>query len=161
MTMDSSTQSQGIDWARLFFSFEGRTRRTHFWIAWLILFFGGMVLGMIPLVNMLCIALIWPHLAIGVKRLHDMGKPGWMIAIPYVLGVLAWIVAIFTVGAGAIMNAAALDAEDPTAILTTFGPAAMVLLASVFVSIAFWLWLGLGGSQRGDNKYGPNPKGEA
>ncbi len=141
------------------FSFDGRLRRSHFWIAWLILFAIGFVVGMIPVINLLGFVLLWPHLAIGVKRLHDMGKPGWLIAIPYVAGVAAWIGAFIMVGAGAIMNAAALDAEDPAAFLATFGPAVGILAASCLLSLVFWLWIGLADSQRGANPHGPNPKG--
>ena len=28
------------------------------------------------------------------------------------------------------------------------------------VGIAFWLWIGIGEGQRGDNRFGPNPKGQ-
>lgn len=159
MTEQISSSSSGFDFQKALLSFDGRLRRSHFWIAWLILFAIGSVVWMIPVINLLGIVLLWPHLAIGVKRLHDMGKPGWLIAIPYVAGAVAWIGAFVMVGAGAIMNASALDAEDPAAFIATFGPAAGILAVSCLLSIAFWLWMGLADGQRGDNAYGPNPKG--
>ena len=90
MTDQLSSSNSGFDFQKAMFSFDGRLRRSHFWIAWLILFAIGFVVGMVPVINMLGIVLLWPHLAIGVKRLHDMGKPGWLIAIPYV----GWIVVL-------------------------------------------------------------------
>ncbi|HEY5071429.1 MAG TPA: DUF805 domain-containing protein [Caulobacteraceae bacterium] len=96
-----------MDFKNLFLSFQGRTRRSHFWIGLVILwviqtviwsftvggamsaaaargqpgdiagaFSGVGLIGMIVL-----IALIWPSLAIQVKRWHDRDKSGWMVLI--------------------------------------------------------------------------------
>lgn len=149
-----------INWGQLFFSFEGRTRRSHFWIAWLILLGVGVVLGWLPLLGMLLsILLIWPNLAITVKRLHDMGRSGWLVLIPWVLGLGALIAGFSIVGFSLILNQAAFEAEDPAVIIGTMGPAMLLFLASIVVNLAFLLWIGLTDSQPGDNRYGPNPKG--
>jgi len=85
MTDQGSSQIQSFDWQKLLFSFEGRTRRSHFWIGWLICLGVGVVAGWIPLIGFfISIALIWPNLAITVKRLHDMGMSGWIAAVPFV-----------------------------------------------------------------------------
>ena len=160
MTIDSSTQVQGFDWKHLLFSFEGRTRRSHFWIGWLICLGLGVVFGSIPLLGLvLSVALIWPNLAITVKRLHDMGHTGWLAAIPYVVGILGTFVAMMMMGASAFMNASALEREDPAAILALIGPAMGVFGIMLLVGLGFLLWIGLSDSQRGDNRFGPNPKG--
>ncbi|WP_341019957.1 DUF805 domain-containing protein [Brevundimonas diminuta] len=148
------------DFATAMLSFNGRLRRQHFWISWLILLGGGLVLNLIPFLNLLGIALLWPHLAIGVKRLHDMGKSGWLIAIPYVVMVGGWIFAFMSIGVSAFMNAQAIENEDPAVILSTFGPAFGIILLISLVGLGFLLWIGISDSQKGDNKYGPNPKGE-
>ena len=148
------------DFATAMFSFNGRLRRQHFWISWLILFGVGLVLNFIPFLNLLGFVLLWPHLAIGVKRLHDMGKAGWLIAIPYVVMIGGWVFAFMSIGVSAFMNAQALENEDPAVILSTFGPALGILSLTWLVAVGFWLWIGLSDSQPGDNKYGPNPKGE-
>jgi hypothetical protein len=50
-------------------SFNGRIRRQHFWIGWLICLGAGVVLGWIPILGtLLSIALIWPNLAISVME---------------------------------------------------------------------------------------------
>lgn len=149
-----------FDFARALFSFEGRLRRSHYWIAWAITFGTGFLLNFIPLLNLLGIVLLWPHLAIGAKRLHDMGHSGWLIAIPYVVMIGGWIYAFASIGVSALLNAEQLGAEDPAAIMATFGPAAGALMLTWLVGIAFWLWMGLADSQRGANRFGPNPKGE-
>ena len=159
MTMDSSTQVQSFDWKHLFLSFEGRTRRSHFWIGWLVCFGLGVVLGWIPLIGgLIGIVLIWPNLAITVKRLHDMGHTGWLAAIPYVVGIVGSIVAMSMMGFNAVMNASALENEDPAAIMGLMGPALGLFGLIFLVGLGFLLWVGLTDSQRGDNRFGPNPK---
>ena len=160
MTTESPTQVQSFDWKHLFFSFEGRTRRSHFWIGWLVCLGAGVVAGWLPLIGLvISIALIWPNLAITVKRLHDMGHTGWLAAIPYVVGIIGGIAAISMMGATAIMNASALEAEDPAAIMALLGPAFGLFALIFLVALGFLLWVGLTDSQRGDNRFGPNPKG--
>jgi len=160
MTMESSTQVQSFDWKHLFFSFEGRARRSHFWIAWLVCLGLGVVFGWIPLLGfILSIALIWPNLAITVKRLHDMGHTGWFAAIPYAVGFIGTIVAFSMIGASAFLNAAALEKEDPAAIFALVGPAMGLFGLMFLVGLGFLLWIGLTDSQRGENRFGPNPKG--
>ena len=118
MSMESAHQIQSFDWQKLLFSFEGRIRRSHFWIGWLICLGIGVVAGWLPIIGgLISIALIWPNLAISVKRLHDMGKSGWLVAVPWVVSVIGTIFAIGMIGLSAVRNASALEREDPLAIL--------------------------------------------
>jgi uncharacterized membrane protein YhaH (DUF805 family) len=159
MTTESPTQVQSFDWKHLFLSFEGRTRRSHFWIGWLVCLGLGVVFSWIPLLGLLLsIALIWPNLAITVKRLHDMGHTGWLAAIPYVVGIVGTIVAVSMIGATAVMNATALENEDPAAIFALIGPAIGLFALMFLVGLGFLLWIGITDSQPGDNRFGPNPK---
>lgn len=160
MTTESPTQVQGFDWKHLFLSFEGRTRRSHFWIGWLVCLGLGVVFGWIPVLGFfLSIALIWPNLAITVKRLHDMGHTGWLAAIPYAVGIFGTIAAVMMMGVTAFMNAAALENEDPGAIFALIGPAIGLFGLMFLIGFGFLLWIGLTDSQRGDNRFGANPKG--
>ncbi|HYD27375.1 DUF805 domain-containing protein [Brevundimonas sp.] len=159
MTMESPSQVQGFDWKQLFFSFEGRTRRSHFWIGWLVCLGLGVVFGWIPILGFfLSIALIWPNLAITVKRLHDMGHSGWLAAIPYVVGIVGSIAAVMMIGASAFMNASALENEDPAAIFALIAPAMGLFGVMLLVGFGFLLWIGVTDGQRGDNRFGPDPK---
>ncbi|WIY70311.1 DUF805 domain-containing protein [Aquidulcibacter paucihalophilus] len=160
MSTETSAPVQGLDWQKLLFSFEGRTRRSHFWIGWLICVGAGWVANFIPFVGQLIsIALIWPNLAISVKRLHDMGQSGWLIAIPWVVSIVGIFVAVGMIGVSALTNTAALEREDPAAILALVGPAIGLFGLLLLVNLGFLLWIGLFEGQRGDNRYGPNPKG--
>ena len=160
MSVESSNQIQAFDWQKLLFSFEGRTRRSHFWIGWLICLGVGVVAGWIPLLGgLISLALIWPNLAISVKRLHDMGKSGWLVAVPWVLSILGIIIGISMIGVSAITNAAALEREDPAAIFALIGPAFGLVAVLFLINLGFLLWIGLSEGQPGDNRFGSNPKG--
>jgi uncharacterized membrane protein YhaH (DUF805 family) len=159
MTVETTNQIQGFDWQKLLFSFEGRTRRSHFWIGWLICLGVGVVAGWIPILGgLISLALIWPNLAISVKRLHDMGKTGWLVAIPWVVSIVGTIVAISMIGITAVTSAGALDDEDPAAIFALIGPALGLFALLALVNLGFLLWIGLSEGQPGSNRFGQNPK---
>ena len=68
--------------------FKGRARRKEYWIFVLVNAVISIVLGMIgALIKMPWIGSIYglivlvPSLAVGVRRLHDIGKSGWMLLI--------------------------------------------------------------------------------
>lgn len=160
MTYETSSQIQAFDWQKLLFSFEGRTRRSHFWIGWLICLGLSVVAGWIPILGFfISVALIWPNLAIAVKRLHDMGKSGWLVAVPWVATFVCISVGVAMIGVSAIANQAALDREDPAAILALIGPALGLFILVFVINLGFLLWIGISESQPGDNRFGPNPKG--
>lgn len=160
MTTENSHQVQSFDWQKLLFSFEGRTRRSHFLIGWLICLGAGVVAGWIPLIGLfISIALIWPNLAITVKRLHDLGMSGWIAAVPFVANIVGFVMIFVSVGASVFMNATALENEDPAAILALVGPAIGILGLLLLVNFGFLLWVGLVDGKPGSNKYGSNPKG--
>lgn len=149
------------DFASALFSFKGRLRRQHFWISWLILLGVGVVTGWIPVLGgLIALVAIWPNLAIGVKRLHDMGKSGWFVVIPWVANIVGVIMIFGAVGAAVISNPQAFENEDPAVIMSMLGSMMGGLSIMLLAGLGFLLWIGLVDSQRGDNKYGPNPKGE-
>lgn len=151
----------GYDFASAMFSFNGRLRRQHFWISWLILLGAGVVLGWIPILGtILSLVMIWPNIAIVVKRLHDMGKTGWFAVVPWVANIIGFIMIISAVGMSIITNPQAFENEDPAAMMSMIGSMMGGIGIMFLVNIAFLLWIGISDSQRGDNRFGPNPKGE-
>ncbi|QYF86028.1 DUF805 domain-containing protein [Brevundimonas sp. PAMC22021] len=149
-----------VDWKTLMLSFEGRIRRSHFWMAWLILLGANVVAGWLPLIGVLIsLALIWPNVAITVKRLHDMGRTGWLALVPFVVAVAMFIVGIIFFGLGAMMGGGSDgDFENPVAAFAMFGPALGAFAVAALIGFAFLLWIGLTDSQPGENRFGPNPK---
>ncbi|WP_029415781.1 DUF805 domain-containing protein [Brevundimonas bacteroides] len=149
-----------FNFQHVLFSFNGRIRRQHFWIGWLICLGAGVVLGWIPLLGtLLSIALIWPNLAISVKRLHDMGHTGWLVAIPWIAGIAGVVAAGMSVGFAALTSGY-IDNEDPAAVLAVIGPMFGILAIVALIQLGFLLWIGISEGQRGANRFGPNPKGE-
>lgn len=149
-----------FNFQHVLFSFNGRIRRQHFWIGWLICLGAGVVLGWIPILGtLLSIALIWPNLAISVKRLHDMGQSGWLIVIPWIAGIGGVIAAFMSVGVAAL-SSGYVNTDDPAAVLAIIGPMFGILSIVALIQLGFLLWIGITDSQRGENRFGPNPKGE-
>ncbi|OAL78268.1 DUF805 domain-containing protein [Acinetobacter sp. SFA] len=81
-------------------NFSGRARRKEFWFFMLFCVILGIiaevidtVLGTEPIVNsLLNLALLVPSLAVGARRLHDIGRSGWwQLLMLTVIGVLVLI----------------------------------------------------------------------
>lgn len=141
------------------FSFNGRLRRSHFWISWAILCAIWWVTFWMPVLNVIFyFVLLWANLAVGAKRFHDMGKTGWLIAIPWVLLIGVQIAAVAVIGVAAINDPQAFESENPAALMSLLGTIGLFLAVAVPVSLGFWLWLGIADSQPGRNAHGPNPK---
>ncbi|MFT6200139.1 MAG: uncharacterized membrane protein YhaH (DUF805 family) [Vicingaceae bacterium] len=70
-------------------TFSGRARRSEYWYFVLfnaIISIGlGFVSGLMQvpqLVNIYSLAVLIPSIAVGVRRMHDVGKSGWFLLIP-------------------------------------------------------------------------------
>lgn len=97
--MDQSKFVSKNDFAHLFFSFRGRTKRIHYWGAIISLWLANLALGklfysytpVLPLSPaervsgiiglILTIVLQWSLLAVTVKRWHDRNRSGWMVLL--------------------------------------------------------------------------------
>ena len=70
-------------------NFNGRARRKEYWMFVLFNFIASFILGFIGLLldftflaNLYSLAVLLPSIAVGVRRMHDVGKSGWYILIP-------------------------------------------------------------------------------
>lgn len=147
-----------MDWKTLFLSANGRIGRRDFWIGFVILFVGGFILGMIPLLGFLIsLALIYPNVCVSSKRLHDMGRSGWLSAVPY--GVMAVAMVVSFVTGGAAMFSARMANEGSgaggAAALAGMGMAVAAICIGLVVCLAFLIWIGVSKSEPGENQYGP------
>ena len=159
----TAAPGSGFDFKTALLSFEGRLRRSHFWIGFLILFGANVVLGWIPLIGLIVwLASIWGHVAISVKRLHDMGKTGWYVVAPYVASIALSIIGVVMMFGGMAANGFSEDYYEgnPAAALALMGPAMGLFGLALLTGFVFLLWIGLVDSQKGENRFGPNPKGE-
>lgn len=78
------------DWKDLYLSFQGRVPRKVLWLYFVLpMFVGALIvtfvdglLGTAPVLSLVFnLAIIWPSLAISVKRWHDRNKSGWWVLI--------------------------------------------------------------------------------
>jgi len=76
--------------------FTGRARRSEYWYFFLfsliisvILVFIGVLINFPLLGNVYSFEVLLPSIAVGVRRMHDVGKSGWFILIPIYNLVLA------------------------------------------------------------------------
>ena len=86
-----------------YFCFEGRAGRKEFWMWILAVFIVNFILGLIPgkvgmiLSAIFSLAILLPSLGVTARRLHDVGKSGWMQLlglIPFVGGLIVLILCI-------------------------------------------------------------------
>ena len=75
-------------------NFNGRARRREYWmfnLLTILIYMALLVFYFIPaigtvfsiLVGIFLLGIIIPSIAVGVRRMHDIGKSGWFILIPY------------------------------------------------------------------------------
>ena len=154
-----------MDWQNLFLGFDGRINRKPYWlgvlciiVASIVLTFGVyLVLGLswetilgadartTAAVNLIVTALvIYPSVAVMVKRLHDRNRSGWWAIVLYAFVVFAQTLQIAGFGG---------TAEAPSPISLGLG--------IVYLIMGIWLLIELGflkGTQ-GPNRHGPDPLG--
>lgn len=153
-----------MDFRYLYTSFEGRINRKPFWIASLILFVVALVISFVVLVPItaanatmgmlagliLSLALLYPGAALGVKRLHDRGKSGLLMAVFIAPGVVSQLCGLLGIS-GSYQIIAGESIHMPNALgwilnLATFGVAIWALVTLGFLK-----------GTSGANRYGPDP----
>lgn len=81
--------------------FDGRAGRAEFWYYALAVFLVNIVLNILSQATglFLIVSLIWslamliPSIAVGIRRLHDTGKTGWLMLI-WLIPIVGWIILI-------------------------------------------------------------------
>lgn len=95
MEDDKKQPSEINNWTWFLFSFQGRINRKPFWIFNLIVFLGGIILGLFTDVSndineiskpqlMFMVWILWPSLAVQAKRWHDRNKSALWILINFI-----------------------------------------------------------------------------
>jgi uncharacterized membrane protein YhaH (DUF805 family) len=140
----------------LLLSPHGRIARGPFWLGLLIVMVLGLLANAIPVVGPLAgLVLLWPQIAIHVKRLHDFGWSGWLLLLPFSVSALC-------VGMIMLNGGAALLAATPEQ-LPTLLTSPKMRLPSVYLEVAFavefvfLLWVGLTKGDPNANRFGPAP----
>ena len=133
----------------LLFSFEGRINRGKFWLAVLAYVVISIVLALLLIIPVLgwllagigYLGMIVSGIFVAIKRLHDRNKPGWWVAIFYVIPMILS-------GASAYMT---YEAGEQTSMA--------MLISLISLAISLWALVELGCLRGtvGPNQYGPDP----
>lgn len=143
-----------FDWRTLFLQANGRIGQKDYWIGFGILFAAGIVLGWLPVIGtLISLASIYFGVCVASKRLHDMGKSGWLAAIPYGVTTLAVVFSIVAFIGGIVSSG---YGNDYGVLAGMSGMMGIWSLAFI-VNIGFAIWLGVTAGQPNDNIYGPRP----
>jgi uncharacterized membrane protein YhaH (DUF805 family) len=141
-----------MDVGQLFFGFSGRVNRAKYWIALLVYFAIGVVMGGLGYATghnmavesasgMISIAMLISSVAVSIKRLHDRNKSGWYMLLFYVAPAVL-VTGSMMFGAG---NAEASTTETGVGLLA--------------IAIGIWALVELGCLRGtiGANAYGTDP----
>lgn len=151
------------------FDFHGRSRRSAYWWFVLFLVLGGLVFGTLDeyvtvpgfedwsvFFILFSAVVVLPDLSLGMRRLHDTGRKGWLYVV-YV-----------TLSYGSIFlpepSPPSIDFENNPSpgFLSYLGYEmllTLILSAVIFLLMLVMIYLLTRDSQFGQNRYGPNPKG--
>lgn len=153
-----------MDFRYLYTSFDGRINRKPFWIASLIMMGAAIVLSLVivtPITLMseglaafvsllISLALLYPVVALGVKRLHDRGKSGQLMAVFLAPSIILQL--------GDLLGIT--GSEQVVGGETIYLPNMLGwLLIAVSLGVGIWALVELGilKGTTGPNTYGPDP----
>jgi uncharacterized membrane protein YhaH (DUF805 family) len=144
---------------RNYFKFSGRARRSEYWWFYLFTIIVAVISAIIDgaifgwenadegLVGTITsLALLFPSLSAGWRRLHDTGRSGWWIGggmIAIILGAGVLIGTVLSTGGGAL--------NEFSGLIVIFGLLVLVYSITMLVFLCQ-------DSHENDNKYGPSPK---
>lgn len=94
--MEMDIKQSVITCLKKYAEFNGRAGRPEYWWFALATVLAGLVVGWVSdILGMLVnLGLLLPSLAVGARRLHDMGKSGWFQLL-WLIPVLGWAVMIY------------------------------------------------------------------
>jgi uncharacterized membrane protein YhaH (DUF805 family) len=139
-----------IDLGKLLFTFDGRINRGKFWLAALIYFIVGLILGILGFLleaislgfvatavgGITNFVVLISGIAVGIKRLHDRNKSGWWLLFFYLaLPALAVI--------GFLLNQT--------------GMMGVIFLAAAAIFLWMFIELACLRGTIGPNRFGPDP----
>lgn len=155
-------------------TFSGRAGRPEYWWFFLFVFLGSFILSGLDAAifgfdaetgrptrvfsGIFGLAIILPMLAVGWRRLHDIGKPGWYLLTPLMLAFIYFLALLAGVISVGVIENAGVDQETlrgPAALLTSTGS---IFFGFIYMILVAWLiWLLTRPSQAETNEYGPPP----
>jgi uncharacterized membrane protein YhaH (DUF805 family) len=154
--------------------FNGRARRTEYWLWFLFQIIASLVFSVLKSVigdtaevlnGIFSLAILLPSLAVGVRRFHDINRTGWWIVFPGVVLLVAMVV-FFSVSGSAFfasMQSFSNIGPNPTpdqvmSIMSSLAPMGWVFLLWFAAALVTFVFNVMDGTP-GPNRFGPDPKG--
>ena len=150
-----------MDWKHVFLSPNGRIGQGQYWLGILILVIAWVLSHLFHIfAPLIWLLLIYPWVCVIAKRLHDFGKSGFFILLPFLVGAVLVTAAVMFGGLGAfgaIMTMLTQGTEPAswTAFFAGLGIMLACLALAGIVKLIFLLWVGLAPGDPGPNAYGP------
>ncbi len=157
-----------------YLTFSGRARRPEYWWFFLFIVLGSVIATFIdgaifgiettqePATQIaspvFSLATFLPLLAVGWRRLHDSGRPGWYLLIPLTVSVAMILALMLGVFGVAHLEATSVDQEAVRAGASGLGMASLGVAGIVQLVLAgLILWWLTRPTQAGPNRYGDEP----
>lgn len=153
-------------------TFSGRAKRPEYWWFVLFVFIVTTVLRMVDaaffgvdpvtrqangvIAPLFSLAILLPMFAVGWRRMHDTGRPGWYLLLPMLVSFASMFVQMLGVLTFSGMQNAGVDPETlagPAAFLGVTGLFTIAVVQLVLLTLMLW-WL-TRPSEPGANQYGP------
>jgi uncharacterized membrane protein YhaH (DUF805 family) len=137
-------------------NFSGRARRSEYWyftLVNLIIAFATTAIDKtldlkFGVNSLYSLAVFIPGLAVSVRRLHDVGKSGWLLLIVYLVIIAAAVTLVVT---GFATMGGSFSAGMGVGLIV---PIIIILALVIWMLVLFCT-----NGDEGENKYGPDPKG--
>lgn len=154
---------------RKYFDFTGRARRSEYW--WFSLFISIVSAVCSFLDGLLSVAvnyeivgtvatvlLFFPALAVGFRRLHDIGRSGWWLGAIYILAAISVICVLFMTGFDFSLLMKQNHDQLHQVLTGSQKLIALLPLIAGMVLCVIIFFFKLQDSHSEENKYGPSPK---
>ncbi|MCC1491541.1 DUF805 domain-containing protein [Cognatishimia sp. F0-27] len=155
-------------------TFSGRAARPEYWWFMLAVFIGALVVSLIesalfgvpdegeaasqPLSMVYSLAILIPVMASGWRRMHDTGRPGWYLLLPYVVNIVGFAMLFLGVAGFTQMENAGADPDALRGGAVLLGGAGILILSLVqLVLLVLLIWWLSRPGEDGPNPYGPPP----
>ena len=136
-----------MDWAGLFLKPRGRIGRGAFWLGFAMLAALQGAACLAPRVGWFAFMLLaYSWVCLYAKRLHDIGRSGWLTLAPV-------LVTLFGLSAAAAFWVQSLEAKEGAWL---YVPSVGALAIASGIDLLFVVWVGLCPSEADENPYGPS-----
>jgi uncharacterized membrane protein YhaH (DUF805 family) len=143
----------------MFSFFTGRSGRQEYWISVGLLILAAFVLSALHMeAASAAITIMW--VITWLRRLHDIGRPGWIAILPILVMIAAIMIGVAIGGQAFLQAIAAVESMNVRAVIPDKIAYLIIGVGAVAVicQFGFTIWLGVKKGDAGQNRFGPPPE---